>query len=270
MSSITILKEWPPHMRCGRPSGKRMKHLVKKGWISWSENFSATRSEHQNDSDEAWIIIDELTDSFRGWVIDSDASRHMPSDESVFIIKRAISNTVTVVNDEILKVQGIDEIMFDWVGQSIKMKNVLYVSNLDANLLSISAKGFLVLFTKSGIKVRGKDTLVVIGIFTERMYFLRTVDTALWIIEGESEIPGNSIKATSIQQKVEPTRRSTRITQPYNRYQYDNRFGRSAHISDLSPDQKDEPSTHQEAVTGQDQRLWKVVITEQLNAVIAN
>ena len=66
------------------------------------------------------------------------------------------------------------------------------------------------------------------------------------------------------------TRRSTRLIKPYNRYEYDNQKGLIAmNITDFST-QRPEPSTYQKAITCQNQRLWKNVISEQLNAFIAN
>lgn len=70
---------------------------------------------------------------------------------------------------------------------------------------------------------------------------------------------------------AQPTRRSTRINKPYDPYQYDNEYGLAAITkSDFSINQQFEPSTYEEATNCPDQRLWKLAITEQLNALIAN
>ena len=153
------------------------------------------------------MIIDKYVDPPEGWVIDSGATRHMTSDESVFIIKRTTNSTVTVVNGQALKAQGIGEIKFDLGGKSIVMKDVLWVSDLNANLLSISAlnrKGLSVMFHKDDVEVRKKGILVATGIARGRMYFLRTANIALLITEGGSKIPEKSETAPN-QQSVEAT-----------------------------------------------------------------
>ena len=67
------------------------------------------------------------------------------------------------------------------------------------------------------------------------------------------------------------TRRSARLTKPFSPYQFDNEYGRNAtKNSDPPSDQKFEPSTYYEVTTCQDQRLWKTIINDQLNALIAN
>ena len=68
------------------------------------------------------------------------------------------------------------------------MKNVLYVSKLNANLLSIhvlTRKSFEVLFNKASVRILRKSTLIATGIVKKKTYFLRTIDTALYITEGK-------------------------------------------------------------------------------------
>lgn len=87
-------------------------------------------------------------DSPQGWVIDSGVSRHMTPDESIFVTKRDINTTITVVNGEMLKARIIEDVRIDLGGQMVNMRDVLLVPGLDANLLSMSAlnrKGFNVL-----------------------------------------------------------------------------------------------------------------------------
>ena len=127
----------------------------------------------------------------------------MTSNESVFIIKQTINSTDTIINDQTLKAQGIDEIKFDLEKKSIVMKNVLWVFDLNANLLSISTlnrKSLSVIFHKNDVKMRKKSILMITGIAREKMYFLRTANIALLIIEEKSETAPNqqSVGATSI------------------------------------------------------------------------
>ena len=83
----------------------------------------------------------------------------MISDESIFIHKRTINNTMTMINDDVLKAHEIDEIRIDLKNQSVAMTNVLYVFDFDANLLSISAlnkKNFSIMFHKKKLKCEKK------------------------------------------------------------------------------------------------------------------
>ena len=83
----------------------------------------------------------------------------MTSNESIFIHKRTINSTMTMVNDDVLKIHEIDKIKIDLKNQSVIMTNVLYVFDFDANLLSISVlnrKNFSVMFHKKKLKCEKK------------------------------------------------------------------------------------------------------------------
>ena len=59
------------------------------------------------------MIIDKYVNPPKEWVIDSGATRHTTSDESVFVIKRMINSMIAMANDQTLKIQKIGEIKFD-------------------------------------------------------------------------------------------------------------------------------------------------------------
>ena len=116
------------------------------------------------------------------WVIDSGASRHMTPDESLFSTSRPINTTVTVANGEVLRACSIGEVKVPLGGRTVKMKEVLHVPGLDANLLSISAlnrRGFSVFFGKKTVEIRSGDTLIATGVLQGRMYLLRSAERAL-------------------------------------------------------------------------------------------
>ena len=92
-------------------------------------------------------------------------------------------------------------------GVAIRMTDVLYVPQLDANLLSISAlnkKGLNVLFNGKGVEILRKGTSVASGFLRGRTYFLRTSQVALKayaeisenIEEANPEDPKSSNKPT--------------------------------------------------------------------------
>ena len=62
-------------------------------------------------------------------------------------------------------------------GQLIRIKDVLYVPDLDANLSSISAlnrNGFRVLFTGSEVEIQRKGVLVASGVLKGKTYLLQS------------------------------------------------------------------------------------------------
>ena len=60
-------------------------------------------------------------------------------------------------------------------------------------------------------------------------------------------------KSKKTEISAQPTRRSTRNIQFYNRYQLNNEFGQKTQISDFSSNQKFEPSTYNETINCSDQ-----------------
>ena len=152
-------------------------------------------------SDKSWMAIDDYTNrSFGGWVFDSKTTRHMTSDESIFIIIKWINIFVTVVSGQILKASAIGDVRFDLEDQMINMKNVLLMLGLNANFLSISAlnrKGFEVMFSKKAVEIRKGDTLIATGFMRGRMYHLRSTNVTLYISETEKSAPisEESVKA---------------------------------------------------------------------------
>ena len=76
----------------------------------------------------------------------------------------------------------------------------------------------------------------------------------------------NSKKSGNFNQS---TRRSARVIKSYNPYEFNNQKGLIA-MSAFDSTQKFEPTTYEEATNCPDQRLWKIAITEQLNALIIN
>ena len=70
------------------------------------------------------------------------------------------------------------------------MKKMLYVSELNANLLFISTfnrREFVVIFNEKSVEIRNKNTLIVIEIAKGRMYMLQSISTTL--LSNETKIP---------------------------------------------------------------------------------
>ena len=95
-----------------------------------------------------------------------------------------------------MKTRIIDDVEVDLERRIISIKNVLYVLELDANLLSIAAlnrRGFTVLFNKTEIEIKRENIFIVIEIMRGRRYFLKTINTTFLITEREETSISNSV-----------------------------------------------------------------------------
>jgi hypothetical protein len=98
------------------------------------------------------VLISSLSGSITPgedtWLIDSGASKHMTGQRYIlsYISKKKFSQKVTLGDDYQYPMKGVGELNYKLnSGNSMKMKDVLYVLGLTKNLLSISAlekKGF--------------------------------------------------------------------------------------------------------------------------------
>ena len=78
----------------------------KKGRKKSDKSTSDARKamkEDDFDTDEAFIIIETLINFAREWIMDSEISRHMTSNESIFLNQRRISTIIKIVNERMLK-----------------------------------------------------------------------------------------------------------------------------------------------------------------------
>ena len=71
--------------------------------------------------------------------IDSGASKHMTLTKSIFTAIQLTEISVTITNGKKLRAEELRTISILIDGQKIRMTSVLYVLQLDANLLSILA-----------------------------------------------------------------------------------------------------------------------------------
>jgi hypothetical protein len=92
-----------------------------------------------------YVLISTLSGSVTPgedtWLIDSDASKHMIGQRSILscISEKKFSQKVTLGDDYQYPIKGVGESIYKInSGNSMKMKDVLYVPGLTKNLLSIS------------------------------------------------------------------------------------------------------------------------------------
>jgi transposase InsO family protein len=117
------------------------------------------------------------------WLIDSGASKHMMGERNILscISEKKFSQKVTLGDDYQYPIKGVGESNHKLnSGNSLKMKDVLYVSGLKKNLLSISAlekKGFRVAFIDGEVLMWAKgETLneaIIIGNEENGLYKLK-------------------------------------------------------------------------------------------------
>jgi transposase InsO family protein len=117
------------------------------------------------------------------WLIDSGASKHMTGQRDIFscISKKKFSQKVTLGDDYQYPIKGVGESNYKLnSGNSLKMKDVLYVPGLTNNLLSISSlkkKGFRLAFIDGEVLMWAKgETLneaIIIGSEENGLYKLK-------------------------------------------------------------------------------------------------
>ena len=128
-----------------KPTNQKNKQQEKKG----AARAAQEKDEDEENSEDVWMASDSHnfmdfalaardTPFFNTWIIDSGVSRHMISDESLFVFKKKTRTTVTIINDEVLHAKWIDDIVIDLDGQTVQIKDVLHVPKLDAFFIYFS------------------------------------------------------------------------------------------------------------------------------------
>lgn len=117
---------------------------------------------------------------FQGFVLDSGCSSHMCCDETLFTdLKYGSFGEITVASGAVIRAKGLGTIHLV-VGKGnqtveLKLLNVLFVPDINTNLLSISKitkKNFSVIFTSTGCHLKGPAGTFLIGTFSNGLYSL--------------------------------------------------------------------------------------------------
>ena len=116
-------------------------------------------------------------EKLKEWVIDSGASRHMTPDRGIFVNMMLIRTTVRVADGTVISSIGRGDILIRMRnGEKIRLTEVLYVPELDTNLLSIRAlqtKGISARFGLNGVEITRGDALLATGVLIGSSYLLR-------------------------------------------------------------------------------------------------
>lgn len=116
------------------------------------------------------------------WIIDSGTSRHNDLRRITFHEQKRYRNFDHDYQWGKLHARRIGSVEFDLDDQTILMREVLHVPDLNANLLSIAAlnrNGLNVLFRTDGVEIRRGNTLVARGVLKGKMYLLHASQTGL-------------------------------------------------------------------------------------------
>ena len=119
-------------------TGISMSHEDYDRWLCSKEPAESSHTLHHASSSTAGTAFSASTPKSETWVIDSGASAHMTGTSSLLSCIHSLSHseTITIADCHSCSVTG------KGIAQptsSIPLSNVLYVPNLDVNLVSISA-----------------------------------------------------------------------------------------------------------------------------------
>jgi hypothetical protein len=168
--------------QCPQGKGKRKHHAHA---TDMEESTSQKRTKESKD--EEYVFVSALTGTITQgsdiWLVDSGASKHMTGFRSSLtkLTEKSSSLQVELGDDSRHAVRGVGEASYQLdSGNSISIKDVLFVQGLKKNLLSISAledKGFRVAFVDGQVLLWPKsssiDSTTVIGVREGGLYKLK-------------------------------------------------------------------------------------------------
>lgn len=118
-----------------------------------------------------FTTMTKIDRAFRGWMIDSGCTRHMTGD--IRNLKNVVPcrEMVSLADGRNLPVQAAGECEFagcdmDGNRMDVKLKNVLYVPGLSANVMSVSRmvdEGYAVCFGSGDCRILNGDKVVLVG-----------------------------------------------------------------------------------------------------------
>jgi hypothetical protein len=159
--------------QCPHGKGKRKHHAH-----ATDTEEPTSQKKAKESKDEEYVFVSTLTGTITQgsdiWLVDSGASKHMTGFKSSLmkLIEKSSSLQVELGDDSRHAVKGVGEASYQLdSGNSISIKDVLFVQGLKKNLLSISAledKGFRVAFVDGQVLLWPKsssiDDATVIGV----------------------------------------------------------------------------------------------------------
>jgi transposase InsO family protein len=130
---------------------------------------TANVANNANSDDDYLLTSSTLVANPGTWVIDSGASRHQCADRQAFSVFKEHSSTTTIGNGTKLDVRGIGKVVVKFsddkdVPHDVTLQNVLFVPDMAANLISVSAlfdAGASVIFSATQCTIKGKSGKII-------------------------------------------------------------------------------------------------------------
>ncbi|KAG6465891.1 hypothetical protein O3G_MSEX015473 [Manduca sexta] len=175
-TALAASKKSPKCFKC-----KKSGHLFKDCYKNKRKNFSKDTTAKEMPK----MLLTALTTSIQQdvWYVDSGATSHMCNNKSVISDFVSVKpSSVSVANGEKLFTVGQGEVKVRLTNGIRTIKDVFYVPNLSANLLSVSClvnKGYKVIFYKDKCKIFDKQDMLAIATLENGIYKLDTIGQPL-------------------------------------------------------------------------------------------
>lgn len=125
-----------------------------------------------NNAFSAVTLCGDEKSNYDTFFLDSGASQHMVSNENWLTnVRSSATKSICIANNQQLKVNGVGDLMLKINGKDIEVKNVLCVTGLAANLLSVSQiteKGNKLQFHRNGCTIKNTND--------EKIAYARLID----------------------------------------------------------------------------------------------
>lgn len=120
--------------------------------------------------------------SKQGWFVDSAATCHMCSDEDFFTeLDKSKNENVYLADGSLIKAKGIGEGFLNLKDNKILVKNVLFVPELDGNLLSVRKlvlEGFKITFNENKCFISSENNVYAIATLRNNLFEIDQFNTA--------------------------------------------------------------------------------------------
>lgn len=156
----------PKCYSCGKPG-----HLRKDCTNKRKANNRANVV--KDESDVCFCVMQQKLNS--EWYVDSAATNHMCCDEKYFTNLNEMTDTVYMANGTEVKVCGVGDCKLFCENKEIRVKNVLFIPELDGSLLSVrrlTDTGFEVKFDGNGCKISKNGEIHATGYLNNNLFVL--------------------------------------------------------------------------------------------------
>ena len=166
------MPQYPPCEYCEKTNHSSERCFLKKSIEKINKKLKESANKAESGNKDIFDIYE--------WLLDSGASSHMTSNRQLFEKYKSLSSPIAVelADDSILQAFGSGDILMNLTeDRSIRLRNVLYVPGLSANLISISriiSHGHHVIIDQDGVHCKSTNgTEFATGFQRNNLYVLR-------------------------------------------------------------------------------------------------